>query len=231
MAWSLVRESAAQTTNGVGTLPSNSTAGNLLVAVVTNGSATALTAPSGWTAVASITNGTISEAYIWAYFNNPGGLSSFTFAGGSGAIQVHVQEYTCTNVAQVSAASATGTNTAGAVASVTVTGGAGTLAGDLVIAAGFEHLTATNVIAWTDPSGYTQDAGLSVATATNHGYGGRVLSAASGGAQSVTMTSSVATASATGWTGAIASFTEPAGGVTPLPVVVPQAAVMQAANW
>lgn len=215
MAWTLVQQSAAQTTNGTNTLPANSTAGNLLIAVVTNASATALSPPASWSTGPHIANGVTSETYIFIYFNNPGGLSSFTFTGGSGAIQVSVAEFTCPSVSSVAATSATGTNTAGSVTSITVTNGAGELSGDLVIVAAMQHVSAAAALTWTDPSGFTEFSSLSLASANNHGYGAYELSG-SGASQAATVTSTL-TGTATGWTGAIASFTQP-GPAAPVPV-------------
>jgi hypothetical protein len=220
MAWSLVQQQATQSTAGAGSLPANSTAGNLLIAVAGNGSATAITAPSGWSSVKSITNGTISEVYIWAYFNTVGGQAAFTFAGGSGALSVSVAEFTCTSVATVAAASDTGSGVAGAVAAITVATAGTAHAGDLVICGAMEHLTATSAITWTAPTSFTNISTLAVATATNHTYAGQRLSAASAGAQSVIMTSSVASTSATGWTGVVATFSEPGGAAIGTPELI-----------
>ena len=221
MAWTLVQQQANQATNAVATLPGATTAGNLVIIVATQGSGTALTPPSGFSTVASIANGTVSETFIMASFNTVGGQTTWTVTGGSGgAMQVTSAEFTCTGVASVAAASATGTNTAGAVTSITVTNGAGELSGDLVIVAALQHVTATNTITWTDPAGFTEISTLSTATATNHGYGARELSG-TGASQAATVTSTL-TGSSTGWTAAIASFTQPAAAAAARQALIPQ---------
>jgi hypothetical protein len=209
--WSLVQQSSAQATGGICTLPTGSTAGNLLVLTASNGSSTALVAPTGatWSTLRSVINGTSSQDVIFACFNNPGGLSSFTVTGGSGAIQCEVYEFTCPNVAQVTTASDGGTQTGGAVAAITISSGSAAQTGDLVVVSGFEHLTATSAITWTTPSGFTDGSSLSVASATNHQYSGYQVAATSGGIQAVTVTSSVATTSSTGWTGCVTTFSLP----------------------
>jgi hypothetical protein len=210
VAWSLVQQSAAQTANGTNTLPAPSTAGNLLVAVVSSASAVALTAPAGWAAGLTVANvGTTTELTVFWYLNNPGGLSSFTFGGGSGTNQVVVGEFTCPNVALLAGPSATGTGTAGAVASVTVTTGTTAVAGDLVVGSAYEHLSSTSTITWTNPAGFTPFPGLLVGNTFNHCYAGYLLAAASNGAQSVTPTSSVTATGAQGWCGAVVTFSQP----------------------
>jgi len=219
VAWSLVQQQANQATNAVATLPGNTTAGNLVVIVATQGSGTALTPPAGFSTVASIANGTVSECYVMASFSTVGGQSSWTVTGGGGgAMQVTAAEFTCPNVAAASVASATGTNIAGATTAVTVTSGAGAQAGDLVIVAALQHVTSANTLTWTDPAGFTQIGTLSVASAPNHGYAARELSAPGGGAQVATVTSTL-TGSATGWTGVIASFSQPFAAAKSAPTV------------
>jgi hypothetical protein len=220
VAWSLVQQSAAQVTTGTNTLPGNSTAGNLLVAVTASASNTALTAPSGWVTGPNLANGAPNELYLFYYPNNPGALSSFTFGGGTGTNHVVVGEFTCPSAATVASTNAVGTNTAGAVASVAVTTGATARAGDLVISGAFEHLNASSAITWTDPGGFTQFSGLKITSLANHCYAAFELSAGSAGAQSVTVTSSVASTVTTGWTGAVATFSQP---VSTRPLVISQA--------
>jgi hypothetical protein len=224
MAWSFVQRTATQSTSGTCTLPANTTAGNLVIVIGTSGSGTALTPPTGFSTVTSIANGTASETFIFASFNTAGGVSSFTVGGGSGpAIQCEAAEFTCTSVASVSAASSTGTQTGGKVATITVTSGAGALAGDLVIVGALEHSGTAATLTWTDPSGFDGEmaGSLDLSSVNNHGYGAYRLSAASGGAQSVVVTSSLTSTSTSGWTGCVATFSQPsaavAGTLQPLP--------------
>ena len=204
MAWTLV-QSVAQTTNGTATY-SSTTAGNLLIAVCGCSSTTAITPPAGWTSVVTIT-GTASEVTIFANFNNPGGITGVTFTGGASPLSVSLAEFTCPGVANVVAASATGTNTANKVASVTVTNGAGEIAGDLVIVGATQHITAA-AITWTDPAGFTEFTTLVVASAAQHTFAARELSG-TGASQAATVTSSVTSTANGSWTGVIASFTQP----------------------
>ena len=203
MAWTQV-QSIAQTTNGTASFAST-TAGNLLIAVCGCSSTTAM-AISGWTSVATIT-GTSSEVTVFANFNNPGGITSITVTGGASPISVSLAEFTCPGVANVTAASATGTATANKVASVTVTNGAGEIAGDLVIVGATQHITAA-AITWTDPGGFTEFTTLAVASAAQHTFAARELSG-TGASQAATVTSSVTSTANGSWTGVIASFTQP----------------------
>lgn len=217
--WSLVQKSAAYNSSGnSNTLPASSTAGNLLVAKCTTGTPATITPPSGWASMASIANSTTSQATIFAFFNNTGGLSSFAFTGPTGTVKVSIAEYTCTGVASVSASSATGTITGGAVTNVTVVGSAGTLVGDLCVVGGMEHVTTAATCTWTDPSGYTRE-NADTASNTNHSYCAANLSATAGGAQSVTLTNSL-TGNSTGWSAAFASFSVPSAGTAWAPSFV-----------
>lgn len=209
MAWSLVQQQVNQTTSGTSSLPAASTAGNLLIICATSSSNTALVPPSGFSVVASIVNGTVSQTAILASFNTVGGQSSFVTTGGSGVNQSEAAEFTCPGIASVSAASDTGTATAGAVGSISVSSGGTALINDLVILAAFEHMASAAAITWTDPPGFTEISNLSLISTSNHGYGARALAAAAGGVQSATVTSSVVSTSSTGWTAAIATFRQP----------------------
>lgn len=215
MAWTLVQQSAAQTTTGTNTLPAGSTQGNLLAAVVTNGSATALSPPAGWSTIVSIVNGTVSESYIFTYYNNPGGLSSFAFTGGSGAISASIMEFTCPNVGALAGTSSTGSTTAGAVNSIGPSQGANAKIGDLIIMGAEEHLLSASAITWTKPGALLQCSGLVVASALDFGWAGYSLSSTVNGSAAYGVTSSVTSTSANGWTGVIATFTQPPGGLLP----------------
>lgn len=207
MVWSLVQKNTAQGTGGSSSLPGASTAGNLLVAIPGSGSSTPFSNSQGWTAGPVITNGTVSEVQIWFYPANPGGISSVTFTGPAGAIFVDIAEFTCNNGALVSGTSDTGTKTGGSSTSLTVTSAGSSKPGDLIICGFLEHVTTAAVCTWTDPGGFL-NFGETVSSGNNHSYGGYNLSASAGGVQSVTGTNSL-TASGTGWTGVVATFTEP----------------------
>jgi len=217
VGWSLVQQSAVETTaTATKTLPNASTAGTLLIATIGAGSAVAITPPAGWTQVVPASNGT-NESYIFAYYDNPGGLSSFTFSGAAGTCIGEVSEWSCAVVAEVFTASDTGAATAGAVASVTTDTSGTAQPGDLAVAVALEHLTTASAITWTGPSGYTPFAGLVVTSAVNHMYAGYSPSLPSGGVQAVTVTSSVSAVGASGWTGVVATFS-PVGGAAPVAV-------------
>ena len=214
VVWSLVQQSAAQANTSTNTLPGNSTAGNLLVAVTGCPSGASITAPAGWVQGPQVFNGAVNDTSLWYYPANPGGLSSFTFAG-PGSIWVSVAEFTGPGVAAVAAPSDTGTNTGGAVTSITVATAGTAKTGDLVVAGFFEHLAATSAITWTDPAAFTGFAGLKVTSLVNHCYAAYYLAANASGVQSVTGTSSVTGNATNGWTGAVMTFTLPSGTVVP----------------
>jgi hypothetical protein len=208
--WSMVQRPADSAT-GSNTFASPATAGNLLVAWVSSKSGTAFTGPSGWTAGPHVANGTVSEGQWWFYYNNPGSLTGpFSWSGPSGTIDVAIAEFTCTNVSMVARPSDSGTGTAGATASVTVSTANGTAhSGDLVLAGFQQTLDTASAIAWTAPSGFTGLGSHASNSSTFHDSCWYNLSASSAGAQTVTGTSSVLSADPHAWAGAVVSFTEP----------------------
>ncbi len=121
------------------TLPSASTAGNLLVAVLANGntfSSNAFSGPSGWTNATGIWQSGNGRVEIWYRANNPGGITSATFTVGNsgGAIIGELTEWS--GVAISSPLDKVGTNTSGSSTSSTVsTSAATTLANDVGITA------------------------------------------------------------------------------------------------
>jgi hypothetical protein len=208
--WSLVQKPADSAT-GSNTFASPTTEGNLLVAWVSSKSDTAFTGPSGWTRGPSIANAAVSEGQWWFYYNNPGSLTGpFTWSGPSGTIDVAIAEFTCTNVSMVARPSDSGTGTAGATASVTVSTANGTAhSGDLVLAGFQQTLDTASAITWTAPSGFTALATHSSNSSTFHDSAWYNLSSGSAGVQTVTGTSSVTSADPNAWAGAVVTFTEP----------------------
>lgn len=76
------------------TLPSASTAGTLLVAVLTNTKRnTAWTAPAGWTQAITGNDNCCGRVDIWYYANNPGGISSATFTAANGTTSGQLSEW------------------------------------------------------------------------------------------------------------------------------------------
>jgi hypothetical protein len=116
------------------TLSSPSTAGTLLVAVLSNDKTStqrAFTGPAGWTFAEQAYQACCGEAEIWYYVNNPGGISSATFAANTGRVMVgQLTEWS--GVATSAPVDQTGTATSGAASSLTVSTSANdTVAGDL----------------------------------------------------------------------------------------------------
>jgi hypothetical protein len=120
------------------TLPSASTAGTLLVAVLTNKTnSVAFTAPTGWTQAITGNNSCCGRIDIWYYVNNPGGITSATFTAASGTTAGQLSEWN----GVVSATPVDGTNqqSHGSGASFAIaTSGNLTQSGELGIA-GFQN--------------------------------------------------------------------------------------------
>jgi len=86
---------ATSTTGNVTTtLSSASTAGTLLVAVLTNKTAAnAFTAPANWVSAVVGNNACCGRAQIWYYANNPGGITSAAFTSGGGTVAGQLSEW------------------------------------------------------------------------------------------------------------------------------------------
>jgi hypothetical protein len=86
---------ATSTTGNVTpTLSSASTAGTLLVAVVTNKTAAnAFSAPANWVSAVVGNNACCGRAQIWYYANNPGGITSAAFTSSSGTVAGQLSEW------------------------------------------------------------------------------------------------------------------------------------------
>ena len=109
------------------------------------------------------------------------------------------------------ALNAAGTGTAGAVAQCTTSTTTPAAAGDLAICCFLSHFSAGTAITWTDPAGWTFLGSDGAVTGGNHQYMAYLLSAAAG-TLSVLGKDNVASSLATGWTGAVATFTATTAG-------------------
>ena len=86
---------ATSTTGNVTpTLPSASTAGTLLVAVLTNKtSGNAFSAPANWVSAIVGSNSCCGRAQIYYYANNPGGITSAAFTSSGGTVAGQLSEW------------------------------------------------------------------------------------------------------------------------------------------
>lgn len=213
MTWTLVQKSAAvAVTSGgttvTGTLPGGSSAGNLLVAVLSDSDGHASwTLPAGWQRAQHAANYGNSGADIW-YLppgSNPGGISSVLCASSRSAdLKAALAEFHTDLAAAVVSLGATGTGLAGAVTSCPVTAGTVPGAGDLLIGCWHQRFTAAAAVTWTDPAGMTLLADTT-GSATHQIYSAYQL-AAPGGTQAETPASSVASDNTTAWAGCLATF-------------------------
>jgi hypothetical protein len=101
------------------TLSSASTAGTLLVAVLTNKTnSVAFTGPTGWTQAITGNSACCGRVDIWYYVNNPGGITSATFTATSGTTAGQLSEWN--GVVATSPLDASGSGNHGSGASFTV---------------------------------------------------------------------------------------------------------------
>lgn len=210
MAFSIIQKSAAVATGSgsvTATLPAGSTAGNLLVACLgSNVPGTQFTGPSGWVQAAQVGN-TLSRSEIWYYPSCPAGVTSAVFTCGTGQVRAAMGEFHSSVSGDTFAVDVSGTAAPGAGTTCTASTSGAAAAGDLNVAAFFEHLPASTAVTWTDPSGFTLLGSITAAN-FNPVYSAYKLSA-TGGTVNVTATSS-ATSGANGWTGAVVCFKEAA---------------------
>ena len=146
-------EVTSATGNVTPTLPAASTAGTLLVAVLSNSgtSSLAFSGPSGWVNATGAWLSGPGRAEIWYYANNPGGVSSAAFTSSAPSSVGQLSEWS--GVAASSALDVTGTKTASSATSVTVSTSASTsVTGDLGIVA---FGTAVSETSYTASSGWT----------------------------------------------------------------------------
>jgi hypothetical protein len=184
------------------TLPAVSAAGTLLVAMIsTDPTPNRTTAPLGWTIAADISQAGEGRTEIWYYANNPGGISSATFASNPANINGNAQMSEWNGVAALAPLDQIGTQTvAVATTSTSISTAAATAqAGDLVV---------TN-IGFGAPAGqtYTRGAGWNALLAdTTNGFGSEYRVDLPAGVASETVTAGQAVL----WSNAIVAF-KPAG--------------------
>ena len=135
-------ESASATHFLTATLPSASAAGTLLVVTLRSGpTPNKATAPGGWLTAVSASQAGLGRTEVWYYPNNPGGISSATFATNPATIAGNVQMTEWSGVLAAAPLDQTGTQTIG-VATTTAavaTAGATAQANELVVTAtGFQ---------------------------------------------------------------------------------------------
>jgi hypothetical protein len=233
MTWSLVGSAGAVAQSSVSPLTVNcgqaSTSGNLLVLLVhAAGNVTPPSPPAGWSAalaagLASTNNG----CWAFAYFNNPGSISSISLTI-STTTQAQIVEYTCPNVALVTAVDQIGqlTNTTPVSPFNLVTSGNLAANHELAVSCGSMRNGTANASTVAAGAGFTQDGqqGSGVSGTYHTGFDHELDTGSSAGA---TVTDAMAF-SITGTgneCGVIVTFAQPSA--RPSPVVItapPQAA-------
>jgi hypothetical protein len=186
----------------VGTLPAPSAAGTLLVATISSeASPNKLTAPAGWVSAIDANQVGAGRSEIWYYPNNPGGISSATFALNPATIFGNAQISEWNGVATASPLDQTGASAVAVPTTSTVisTVGALTQTGELVITIdGFQGLPGQS---FTRGAGWT-----GIVTDLSNGYGSEYRLDLPTGVASETLNTGVASL----WANGIAAF-KPAG--------------------
>lgn len=209
MAWTLVQKSSATGSaagnNVTPALPGASTAGNLLVAFISDqGSTDTLSGPAGWVNILREFRATGPGVSVWAYLANPGAITSATFSDTAGNLaDSYLGEFTTAGVSGAFT-NKTGVAISGSTATTLAVSTSGSVtAGDLGVCFFGE---AQSSVTWTTPSGWTllesNNGGLS-GVAPFIGY----LPSATAGTLSVTGTSNISGFFA----GSVVTFTAAAG--------------------
>jgi hypothetical protein len=192
---------------GVLTLNAPSTAGTALIAIVAaapgGGASPSVTSfPVGWGRLQTVTQSNIALLEIWAYPNNPGGISTVNFIGTSTlalAWRCHMSEWA--NVAAVGylETSGTATATAGTTLAPTTSGNVVT-AGDLAISAWIQQIAVGGVVTFTTPGGFTRliDSGAEAGNPIAHIDAEYEINPGTGAPLGPTLTSTGTTSSAAG---------------------------------
>jgi len=187
------------------TLPVASTAGTTLIAIWGNpngGTPTVSASPAGWTRLVAVPQSTTTDFEIWAYYNNPGGISLATFTGaglvGFNSWRGAMSEWA--NVASVTTLETSGTATAtsGFTLTPTTTGNV-VSTGDLAISAWIQAC-AGGTVTDTSPAGWTRLIDNSTEATSSHMAAEYLPSPPVGSTLGPTLTSSVASTSAAGAT-------------------------------
>ena len=217
MAWTFVQKSAVQGNVTATTMPitlpgaSTGSAGtpHLLVAGFVASQGT-WTLPAGWVMAADGANSYVRASLAYS-IDTVGGVTTATWTNSlSSNMKGFMAEFSASAGAAL-ALNAAGTGTAGAVAQCTTSTTTPAAAGDLAICCFLSHFSAGTAITWTDPAGWTFLGSDGAVAGGNHQYMAYLLSAAAG-TLSVLGKDNVASSLATGWTGAVATFTATTAG-------------------
>ena len=140
------------------TLPLPSTTGTLLLALLSNVFGTTITAaPMGWVNLGSADQAGVAHIEVWAFPNNPGGLSVFNFTQSTAqSFEAHVSEWaglSATGVLDSTVGVATATS---GTTLAPATGGNLTISGDLAISAWIQKVAPSQLVTFTTPPGFTR---------------------------------------------------------------------------
>ena len=182
------------------TLSTASTAGTLLVATLASQRNSSYSAPSGWTKAVRV-GSTNSDAEIWYYANNPGGITSASFtnnpsSSSSGQLSEWSGVTTSSPLDQIGTATATATTTVAPATSTTTTA-----AGELAVTAAAQYIAAASTATYTPGAGWT-NLGNSGTTSSSYQYTADYQTGVATGTVTETITSS----SLGVWAAVVATF-------------------------
>ena len=217
MAWTATHIGTVATANANSITPgcTSTTAGTTLIAALTaqSGAAVTWTLPAGWVKGAQEQASNDVNAAVYYYLNNPGSITSVACgASVTNNLTALIAEFT---PAAGVFLNATGVNSAGSAATLTVTTSTNATAGDLGICCFGAYLSPSTAATWTQPASWTT-MGDTVANTNVHAYSAYILSAAGGAALAVQGQVNV---TQTQFAGACCTFslvpaTSPAGAIT-----------------
>lgn len=191
------------------TLPAASTAGTLLVAVLSsaNGSS-AFTGPANWVRANPVASGTSIRSEIWYLLpaNNPGGVSSFTFTNAGNIPKGSVSEYSVLAGLTIAVDAVSASTTGTTEVSYPVSASPVSTNGDLAVchfASTWSVAPTVGTASWTRPSGWTAD--NTIAT-TSQNWATYHKDNVAAGALSVTGTFVTTTGTETAWVANLVTF-------------------------
>ncbi len=194
------------------TLPSGSTAGNLLIAVFEGfGSNSSTNAPGGWqNADEGSGNAQSRRSTIWYYQNNPGGISSVNFTLGSGTTWSAGQMMEWSGMDTLAPLDVFGRGSSTSSLTDSVSGGDSNndhtaYANEIAVTIFQEELTSASTVTMTPGAGWTNLGNTSATSATTQYTSDYKTGIASNNGTSETETSYVSS-SAVGWEGIMATF-------------------------
>jgi len=193
------------------TLPSGSTAGNLLIASFDGfGSSNNSNGPAGWQLADEGSGSASRRSAIWYYPNNPGGISSANFSIGAGTTYIAGQMTEWSGMGTLAPLDVYGRKAQASSTTINVNGvdsnnNQTSYANEIAVATFQENLSSASAVTFTPGAGWTNLGNTGATSQTTQYTSDYITGIALNNSTNETETSNVSS-SATGWEGIIATF-------------------------